>query len=328
MTQKSEVPDRLYKYRGFNDDTIEMLTCDRIFYADPSSFNDPLDCKPTVHADIPNDKLEKILEHFIRERLSEQMNVAAKSLKYKGPKIRDHIKKHSDKQAQRILIDTREYAKYYAEESIYGGAPEALHTKELCWKIKEELLMRYERGIFCLTSEATCPLMWSHYGDEHRGVCLGYSVTPYAKDQLYKVDYESGRRIMASDIAAMIDGNEAALHRVDKAALLTKAPAWAYEHEWRLIGKHGLQSSRLKLEEVIFGLRCPHHVKFTIVKALEKREQPAQFLEICSEPDTFKLEKQSVDTDELLAGMAECSIALLEGFEEMAREDSEELSTT
>lgn len=324
MTQKSEVPDRLYKYRGFNDYTIEMLTCDRIFYADPSSFNDPLDCKPTVHANISNDKLEKILEHFIHERILAEKSVAAKSLKYKGPKTKDRIESLINMKVQEILEELR----YHAGDPEFGNDFATSHCKILRWKIKEELLMRYERGIFCLTSKAICPLMWSHYGEEHRGICLGYSVTPYAKDQLHKVDYESGRRIMASDItAAMIDGNKTALHRVDKAALLTKAPDWAYEDEWRLIGERGLKSSLLKLEEIIFGLRCPMHVKFTIVKALEKREQPVQFLEICSEPDTFKFKKRSVDTDELLAGMPECYIALRESFEEMAREDFEEFST-
>lgn len=38
-----QLPDRIYKYRSFSNRTIEMLVEDQLFYADPSTFNDPLD---------------------------------------------------------------------------------------------------------------------------------------------------------------------------------------------------------------------------------------------------------------------------------------------
>ncbi|QEE13624.1 hypothetical protein [Aeromonas hydrophila] len=34
-----------YKYRAMNTNLIESLCWDKIFYASPATFNDPLDCK-------------------------------------------------------------------------------------------------------------------------------------------------------------------------------------------------------------------------------------------------------------------------------------------
>ena len=50
MTQN--VPAKLYKYRGFNGQTLDCLIGDQLFYADPNTFNDPLDSKPCVRPDM------------------------------------------------------------------------------------------------------------------------------------------------------------------------------------------------------------------------------------------------------------------------------------
>jgi hypothetical protein len=84
--------------------------------------------------------------------------------------------------------------------------------------------------------------MWSHYGDQHHGVCIGYSVPSDVGEDLHKVKYGGKRLVDASQVVAMLD--------------LRKAASWRYEQEWRLIGLRGLQDSPLELEEVIFGMRC------------------------------------------------------------------------
>ena len=49
MERDSKLPRRLYKYRRFNSDTpMELLVGDKVYYADPRNFNDPLDTRPTL----------------------------------------------------------------------------------------------------------------------------------------------------------------------------------------------------------------------------------------------------------------------------------------
>ncbi len=106
---------------------------------------------------------------------------------------------------------------------------------------EEELLRRYGKGIVSLAERANCPLMWSHYGDQHKGVCLGYSIRVRAAGDLHKISYGGSRLIAASAVAAMLDGDEEARHKVDEAVLTKKAVDWRYEREWRLIGPRGPQ---------------------------------------------------------------------------------------
>ncbi len=45
MAKKQSIPRRLFKYRAFDNRTLGMIN---LFYADPSTFNDPLDTRPSL----------------------------------------------------------------------------------------------------------------------------------------------------------------------------------------------------------------------------------------------------------------------------------------
>jgi hypothetical protein len=47
-----------------------------------------------------------------------------------------------------------------------------------------------------LGERADCQLMWSHYGDQHHGVCIGYSVP--ADSQVHEVRYGGEPVVKAS----------------------------------------------------------------------------------------------------------------------------------
>jgi hypothetical protein len=40
-----------------------------------------------------------------------------------------------------------------------------------------------------LGARADCPLMWSHYGDQHNGICIGYSIPDDAT--VHRVRYDA-----------------------------------------------------------------------------------------------------------------------------------------
>ena len=68
MAKTAKAPARLYKYRGFSNLTLEMLVGDTLYYADPSSFNDPLDTRPTLDADVDAPALESMLTRLVEQR--------------------------------------------------------------------------------------------------------------------------------------------------------------------------------------------------------------------------------------------------------------------
>ncbi|AJD51088.1 Protein of unknown function [Thalassospira xiamenensis M-5 = DSM 17429] len=293
MKPNIEIPDRLYKYRAFSDLTVQALVSDELFFADPSTFNDPLDAKPCLTADLPASHLKDLLGQLVNQRREGEMAAAAKALKYKGPKTISHIFKQSTSAANRAISDVL----YHASNPDFDD-PNALSTL-LATEIESELLKRYEAGIFCLAERSDCPLMWSHYGGQHTGICLGYSVPVDVSGGIRKVEYDKNRLVKASDVAAMLAGDNAAKQRVDGAVLLRKAPDWKYENEWRLIGERGLARNPLELEEVIFGLRCSAEVKFSLATAMAKRSRKVMFYEMRESRPSFELKKRELDFDEM-----------------------------
>jgi hypothetical protein len=309
-------PKRLYKYRSFSDLTLGMLVEDTIFFADPTRFNDPLDTKPTLSTDIPNSELEVILSQLIEERMCAEMSAAAKTIKYSGPKTLEHIARQSRKAAERALADIR----YHATNPDYEvDNPEQFLLGHY---VQEELLRRYDRGVFSLAERSNCPLMWSHYGDQHRGICLGYSVPGDTASDVHKMKYGGSRLVQASEVSAMLSGDNAARRRVDEAVLLKKAKPWSYEREWRLLGQRGEQNSSLELEEVIFGMRCSTAVMFAVIRALSGRERPVRFYEIRGQHGRFLLDKRAADTDEIVAMLPRRHRRIHEVFSKLVDLDS------
>ena len=313
MRKSKCLPRRFYKYREFNDNTLDMLVSDKVFYADPSTFNDPLDSRPSVRGDLSEDALENTLRTLIERRIRAEMTAAAKTIKYKGPKTITHIERHSRQRADSCIKKIRQFIEY-EDPDIIVQADHLLRTE-----IEEELLLRYDKGIVSLAGQETCPLMWSHYGDQHRGICIGYSLPDDATVDIHKVKYGGSRRVKASDVAAMLQDDDAAQREVDGAVLLRKANSWSYEQEWRLIGPLGLQDSPFVLELVIFGMRCKDSTKYVVMKALENREKSVKFYNMRTIAGTFDLKPSELGYDNLLfESFPRCCQPVVEDFDALS----------
>lgn len=290
-----EIPKYLYKYRSFSARTMDGLLSDEIFYAPPESFNDPLDTKPSLSADSGIEELKEILLCLVRQRVQAEMEAAARTIKYRGPKTIEHIKSRSLAQAQKKLNQ----AEYYATAPDYGLPFDEAHRDILTQHIRTELMAQYGNGVFSLAKRFSCPLMWSHYGDEHRGLCIGYSIPDPAKGALHQVSYGGTRRIATSRIAAMLRGDAQAKDDVNAAVFLKKAADWKYEKEWRHLGLRGAADSPFELTDITFGLRCPASVKHAVMRAFEGRNLALRFYEIHENSENFSLKRYGIDSDDL-----------------------------
>ncbi len=302
------IPARLYKYRPFNEQTLNTLIADQLFYATPSTFNDPLDTNPSLEVDTGSEQLEQILEKLVVQRAKAEMTAAAKAINYKGPKTKQHIQNRSLRIAESEISNIQHNV----------SNPEYDYNKtlllQLSYKIEQELLQRYDKGVVSLTKNVECPVMWSHYGDQHRGMAIGYSVPSDVKNSLHEINYGGNRTVKASKVLAMLHDDETAKREVDDAVLLQKAEAWCYEQEWRLIGSQGLNDSLLELEEVVFGVRCPPATQFAVLKALEGRQKEVDFFEIKQHNGKFELTKNKLEIVELEAHFPKRARSVYEAF--------------
>ena len=141
---------------------------------------------------------------------------------------------------------------------------------------RKVVLGRY--GMVCFSQSYQDPLLWGHYADSLKGICLGFYAVLYnddTRDVIKKVKYVPQRidarafNILMSWIAGNRD--PLLLDKVQsqiKALMHTKSWNWEYESEWRSwIRKEyqdpvsnlfffTLDNIRLKLREILIGFRC------------------------------------------------------------------------
>jgi hypothetical protein len=82
-------------------------------------------------------------------------------------------------------------------------------------------------GILCLAPMWDSALMWSHYSDHHKGICIGFHRGIDIFYTALKVIYQDELPVVTTPIDK---GREL----YDK-VFLTKAKCWEYEQEWRII---------------------------------------------------------------------------------------------
>ena len=96
-------------------------------------------------------------------------------------------------------------------------------------------------GLLCFSKRWHNPVLWGHYGDKHRGICLGFDVP---SRYLKKIDYSAERlNIALNESDAGVELNEKLIQKL----LFTKYEHWAYEEEYRVY-------TRLKEPDAISNL--------------------------------------------------------------------------
>ncbi len=133
------------------------------------------------------------------------------------------------------------------------------------WHTFREYLTQ-KMGLVCFSSQWQNPVMWSHYGDKHSGICLGFDVS---NDILKKVKYVSGRKTI--QMGQTLDAHGINTETIS-AAIRYKFKEWSYEREYR--GTVPLKErdengnyfvpfgEDFALREVIIGARCDKSPKY------------------------------------------------------------------
>ena len=131
--------------------------------------------------------------------------------------------------------------------------------RKLFNELKNDISEKF--GVLCFSRNWHNPLLWSHYADKHKGMCLGFDVP---RSYLMEMTY-SGRRLLMS-----IE-NEMKKFKLDeefmKKMLSTKYKDWKYEDEVRLflnLEEQDLETSHyfkefseeIALKQIILGQRC------------------------------------------------------------------------
>lgn len=92
------------------------------------------------------------------------------------------------------------------------------------YNLHHDMRMSYSVATTCFSEQFDEHLLWSHYGDNHKGICLAFDVADLI-EELHPCAYQTALPM-------------ATKWRTDNMALaLIKGTAWSYEKEWRLVRK-------------------------------------------------------------------------------------------
>ena len=123
-------------------------------------------------------------------------------------------------------------------------------------------------------------LLWAHYGDCHKGVCIEYDLDNLKKIN-YSYDYPKFSENFYKTIFLMREEglnsynkyNEKLINEVIRVHLLTKSKAWDYEEEWRLIQLEPIKKiEKSQIKSIYFGLKTDENNIKTIIKILSNLE--------------------------------------------------------
>lgn len=165
--------------------------------------------------------------------------------------------------------------------------PENIKKREL--RVNNDICHINESiGIFSMSAKRDNLLMWSHYADYHRGICIEFKTTDgklFGCDIL-NIDYNE--KYPKYNVYNNMD-----LEQVRK-YICTKSVDWEYEEEWRIIYKEtGCQFFSPEDEElssVILGAHISKSNKELVLKSLSENNCGAKLYQARECKDRFGLD--------------------------------------
>jgi hypothetical protein len=136
-------PTKVYRYRRIEATTIELLCHDKLYFADPTQFNDPLDCDPTVISDSSTDALRRILAELIKRRIAAETLAALSNARIQGRKA----EAHANLSGKQGALQELQNISYNATNPDYECSEEDAEHFLLVGEIEREILKQYHRGV-------------------------------------------------------------------------------------------------------------------------------------------------------------------------------------
>jgi len=264
MTSSEDIPtpEVIYRYRhlvGLHRVWTEKIITESVLhYSSPTKFNDPFDCK--VHyrkLTATNSELKQRYNNVLKKKLP-NLNRAQRR----------------GKAAQDLEEFDREKFLAAMTEGLQAAVDKV--------------------GVLSLSKSRDNVVMWSHYAENHTGLCFGFSPArnPEFFGRAQPVDYF----VEYPDIEILRDSSEKQV----EAFLLTKAIGWKYEEEWRIIDHQTGSGDKIfreeALVEIILGAGMSAADRDFITKSIKKRKHPVSVFQASANPGSYVLDIKPYET--------------------------------
>ncbi|MFN0158766.1 MAG: DUF2971 domain-containing protein [Bacteroidota bacterium] len=248
----SDTPKFLYRYRPVDSYSLRTISHSEFFFCSLDSLNDPFDCNLDFeYADTSNEIADYIAD------------MAARTWP---------------------TVPAEELRRVAYNQVLSGDARKTMNSviAAIRSEFQEKLCM------LCMSNKNDDILMYSHYANGHKGLCLEFATTTHKfYDRPFKVEYSE--TFPQPKFSKFDSKNLESLTPF----LCTKAMHWSYEQEWRIIKpeKAGLRQFPPKfLTGIILGSQIEPSSRNSVIEAIQQRGVATKLYEARKSSGRFSLE--------------------------------------
>jgi hypothetical protein len=192
-------PVRFCRYRSLSGQSGEWvrdsIVHSKHFFASPLSFNDPFDCRSNFELRGTRAELVKYYEGVVARQMPELGRDARRA---------EARRRVSDPTFDPRLPENMESFRRTYHETVTSHV-----------------------GVLCLSEVHDDILMWAHYADSHRGVCLVFNpAEPF---------FTTAQPVHYCEERPYVNPLTHAQDQMLDSAMFTKSNHWSYEREWRIL---------------------------------------------------------------------------------------------
>lgn len=273
-TEFGPIPKTVYKYLNIDASNCEVNLCrlsldkQYAWFSNPLSFNDPFDCS----IQWANYKLAEDDTKFI------DYYTQIESIRHR------HL---TQKEVETRVLNQLQFSK---------ANPEFLKNYHLGeGKVFLENLVS-KIGMYSTCLENDNILLWSHYGNKHTGICIGLDTYKFLK-KYPELQYDYVKYIDYPVIEPFNYYDHILAREAAKIMLLTKAPFWDYEVEYRFIeleAKNRDKNISDLIESITFGMKILPLDRDYALNACKAMNPNISVFEARAVPFSYELEIISV----------------------------------
>ena len=149
-----------------------------------------------------------------------------------------------------ILCNNRFYAAQYFNlndpmEGLFNYDPDT--QQEYLDKIKEG---KSKLRILSLSKVYDNLLLWAHYSDGFKGICIELEVSENSEFEVEEIDYSPFKAYFSNE-------EHLSLSEWPRVTLRNKNEAWEYEEEVRIFSRSQFIDRGIQVKKVLLGIRTP-----------------------------------------------------------------------
>lgn len=245
----------IYKYTDVFG-AKKILESNSILLRSPDQFNDPYDCEFTFTDENSKASIELVQEYCyliaIRDLIKKHGSSIKKRQQSSISLARNALKTHKINIMKTHMFESNPTLWNDAKEQIKKIGGYNIKIEKACIDYESQLRdilqnVRKNGYIGCFSKRYDSILMWAHYADKFKGVCIEWSILEsknsnhffdivYSKEKP-QIDLYKLMKIYLgySFIGKHIDGRNPEIQKELRSLIITKGIDWSYEKEIRFI---------------------------------------------------------------------------------------------